>query len=92
MGAESLANVIISLFLPLVISYLKSVTWKRWQKELLAFGLAAGVGIVTAVATGDPQAHLSDHILTALIISQLSYRLILERMALEKILREKRIK
>lgn len=84
-----IANVIISLFSPLIISFLKDVMWKGWQKRILALAISIAIGALVAVISQETSGQeWVEHLFIAMATAQAAYTLIWEKTNVENAMRE----
>lgn len=83
-----IANAIISLFAPVLISFLKDVSWKGWQKRMLALAVSIAIGVLVAVISGETRSHeWAGHLFIGVATAQAAYALIWEKTAVETAMR-----
>jgi len=89
-GIELSVYGILNLIAPFVISILKSVSWPRWRKCLLALTIAIGVGAAVPFLQGGVPTlgELVMSILGAIGIQQALYALFVEKSKAEDKLRK----
>jgi len=84
-----IANIVISLFAPVLISFLKDVAWKGWQKRLLALAVSIVIGVLVAVISQETQGEQwAQHLFIAIATAQAAYALVWDKTAVETAMRK----
>lgn len=91
-GIELSVYSILNLIAPFLISLFKSVSWPRWEKLLLAFGVAVLIGAGVPFIQGAPTVNeIAMSVLAAIGIQQTLYAFF-EKSNLEDRLRKSGVK
>ena len=86
--APEIANGIISLFAPVLVSFLKDAAWRDWQKRLLALAVSLAIGaLVVLVSRETGGGEWAEHLFIAVATTQAAYALFWEKTSLEAVMR-----
>ena len=84
-----IANGVISLFAPVLISFLKDVAWNGWQKRLLALVVSLAIGALVALISQETTGQeWAEHLFIAAVSAQAAYAFIWEGTGVETAMRK----